>query len=51
VRRALAATRQARPEDPLAFFRKVLGSAVAAAAGARTREPVPPLTSIADEPY
>ncbi len=51
VRRALAATRQARPEDPLALFRRVLGSSVAAAVGARAREPVPPLTSIADEPY
>jgi hypothetical protein len=51
VRRALAATRQARPEDPLGYFRKALGSSVAAAASTRTREPVPPLTSIADEPY
>jgi len=51
VRRALAATRQARPEDPLAYFRKVLGTSVTGTAPARTREPVPPLTSIADEPY
>ncbi len=51
VRRALAATRQARPEDPLAYFRKVLGTSVTGTATVRTREPVPPLTSIADEPY
>jgi DNA helicase HerA-like ATPase len=51
VRRALAATRRARPEDPLAFFRRTLGRAVPAPAAERAREPVPPLDAIADEPY
>ncbi len=52
VRRALAATRRARPEDPLAFFRRALGARVAAAEPAgRAREAVPPLTPLSDEPY
>jgi len=51
VRRALAATRRARPEDPLAFFRRALGRAVPAPAAERPREVVQPLNPIADEPY
>jgi len=52
VRRALAATRRARPEDPLAFFRRALGARVAAAEPAgRAREAVPPLNPLSDEPY
>jgi len=51
VRRALAATRRARPDDPLAFFRRSLGRAVPAPASERPREPVAPLNPIGDEPY
>ncbi len=51
VRRALAATRRARPTEPLAFFRKALGTRVAAAGPGRQREVVPPLNPISDEPY
>ena len=52
VRRALAATRRARAPEPLAFFRKALGTRVAAAApSGRQREAVPPLNPISDEPY
>src|SRR3989454_30739 len=52
VRRALAATRRARPEDPLAFFRRALGARVAAAEPAgRAREAVPPPHPPSDEPY
>ena len=52
VRRALAATRRARPDDPLAYFRKVLGSRVTAEAGApREHRAVQPLNPISDEPY
>jgi len=51
VRRALAATRRARATEPLAFFRKALGTRVAAAGLSRQREPVPPLNPISDEPY
>jgi len=50
VRRALAETRRRRPEDVLAYFRKVLGSRVAPDA-ARERAAVPPLGAITDEPY
>ena len=52
VRRALAATRRARADDPLAVFRRALGHRVAAApAVERAREAVPPLNPISDEPY
>jgi len=50
VRRALAETRRRRPDDVLAYFRKVLGSRVAPDA-ARERAAVPPLGAITDEPY
>jgi len=50
VRRALAAVRQKRPEDVLAFFRKALGGRVAPDAP-RERRAVPPLNPISDEPY
>jgi uncharacterized protein len=52
VRRALAAVRRTRPDDTLAYFRKVLGSRVAPeAAAAREQLAVPPLNPISDEPY
>jgi len=51
VRRALAATRRARPEDSLAYFRRALGRAVPAPAVERPREVVQPLNPIDDEPY
>jgi hypothetical protein len=51
VRRALAATRRARADDPLAVFRRALGHRVAAAPSDRAREAVPPLNPIADDPY
>jgi len=50
VRRALAETRRRRPDDVLAYFRKVLGSRVIPDA-ARERAAVPPLGVITDEPY
>ncbi|HEX9705816.1 MAG TPA: hypothetical protein VGA20_11265 [Gemmatimonadales bacterium] len=50
VRRALAGVRRARPDDVLAYFRKVLGSRVSAEV-ARARESVAPLSPISDEPY
>jgi uncharacterized protein len=50
VRRALAHTRQTRPQDALAHFKKQLGGRVAPAA-AMQRESVPPLNPISDEPY
>jgi uncharacterized protein len=50
VRRALAETRRRRPDDVLAYFRKVLGSRVTPDA-ARERAAVPPLGVITDEPY
>jgi len=50
VRRALAHTRQARPQDALAHFKKQLGGRVAPAP-ATQRESVQPLNSISDEPY
>jgi len=50
VRRALAAVRQKRPEDALAYFRKQLGGRVAVDAP-RERRAVPPLNPITDEPY
>ena len=50
VRRALAAVRQKRPEDVLAYFRKILGGRVASDAP-RERRAVPPLNPISDEPY
>ena len=51
VRRALAATRRARADDPLAVFRRALGRRVAAAPPDRAREAVPPLNPISDDPY
>lgn len=50
VRRALAAVRQKRPDDALAYFRKALGGRVAPDAP-RERRAVPPLNPISDEPY
>src|SRR4051794_37215401 len=52
VRRALAAARRTRPDDVLAYFRKVLGSRVTSDASlAREHQPVPPLNPMSDEPY
>jgi len=50
VRRALAQTRQTRPQEALAHFKKELGGRVAPA-GVPARESVPPLNPISDEPY
>jgi hypothetical protein len=50
VRRALAHTRQSRPADAFAHFKKQLGGRVAAEP-APARASVPPLNPIADEPY
>ncbi len=50
VRRALAAVRRTRPDDALAYFRRMLGARVAPAA-APAREAVPPLNPISEEPY
>ena len=50
VRRALALTRQARPHDAFAHFKKLLGARVSAAP-MPVRESVPPLNPISDEPY
>ena len=50
VRRALALTRQARPRDALAHFKRLLGAPVAATP-VPVRESVPPLNPISDEPY
>ncbi len=50
VRRALAHTRQSRPPDALAHFKKQLGGRVAVAP-APARESVAPLNPISDEPY
>jgi hypothetical protein len=49
VRRALAATLRARPEAPLAFFRRVLGRVVEPQAGL-LRPPVPAMGG-RDDPY
>jgi DNA helicase HerA-like ATPase len=51
VRRALAATRRARADDPLAVFRRALGHRVPTAPPDRAREAVPPLNPISDDPY
>jgi hypothetical protein len=52
VRRALAAVRRTRPDDVLAYFRKVLGNRVIPdAAVAQEHHAVPPLNPISDEPY
>jgi len=52
VRRALAAVRRTRPDDAIAYFRKVLGGRVERdAALRREHEVVPPLNTISDEPY
>src|SRR2546430_16665762 len=48
VRRALAHTRQTRPQDAFAHFKKQLGGRVTAAPAA-ARERVPPLNPISDE--
>jgi uncharacterized protein len=50
VRRALAYTRQSRPQDPFASFKQQLGGRVAASPPP-VRASVPPLGTIADEPY
>jgi DNA helicase HerA-like ATPase len=50
VRRALARTRQARPQDAFAHFKNHLGGRVAAAP-AIARESVAPLNPISDDPY
>jgi DNA helicase HerA-like ATPase len=50
VRRALAAVRRERPEDPLTFLRRRLGGRVGIEP-APGREGVPPLNPIAEEPY
>ena len=50
VRRALALTRQARPHDAFAHFKKLLGARVSVAP-MPVRESVPPLNPISDEPY
>jgi DNA helicase HerA-like ATPase len=50
VRRAVAATRRARPADVAGFFRKSLGSRVTADTP-RARTVVPPLNPISDDPY
>jgi hypothetical protein len=50
VRRALAATRRARPDDPLAFFRAALGRRVEAERPPGARRPVP-VVALPDDPY
>jgi len=50
VRRALARTRQARPGEPFAYFRRLLGTRVATVV-APVREAVSPLNPISEEPY
>jgi DNA helicase HerA-like ATPase len=50
VRRALAHTRQTRPQDAFAHFKKQLGGRVAAVPAA-ARETVAPLNPISDDPY
>ena len=52
VRRALAAVRQRRADDALAYFRKVLGARVEPAGRLEhEHHAVPPLNPISDEPY
>ncbi len=54
VRRALAATRWARPEDVVAYFRRALGRRVASDAarvGGSERHTVAPFDPISEEPY
>jgi len=54
VRRALAHTRQSRPQDAFAHFKKELGRRVAPAMAPGSpleRQSVPPLSPISDEPY
>jgi len=50
VRRALLATRRARPEDPLGYFRAALGPAVARERLAPTAPSAAPLRPV-DDPY
>ena len=50
VRRALAAVRRTRPDDAVAYLRKMLGSRVGPAEPP-VREAVPPLNPISEEPY
>ena len=50
VRRALAGVRRTRPEDGLAYFRKMLGTRVSPDVP-RERRAVPPLNPISEEPY
>jgi hypothetical protein len=52
VRRALAATRRARADDPWGVFRRTLGHRVTAPPPPdRAREAVQPLNPISDDPY
>jgi DNA helicase HerA-like ATPase len=51
VRRALAATRRARADDPLVTFRRALGHRVTATPPEHARAAVPPLNPISDDPY
>jgi DNA helicase HerA-like ATPase len=52
VRRALAATRRARADDPWGVFRRALGHRVTAPPPPdRAREAVQPLNPISDDPY
>ena len=50
VRRALAATRRSRPDDPFAYFVSVLGKRVAAEPAAVPRRGVPAVAA-PDDPY
>ena len=50
VRRALAATRRARPDDTLAYFRAALGKRVEAERPVAARRPVPAV-ALPDDPY
>ena len=51
VRRALSATRRARPDDPAAYFTAALGRRVAAEPAAVRRVVTPLLRSHSDDPY
>lgn len=50
VRRALAATRRARPDDPLSYFRSVLGRRIQAETPAERRHVVRPVP-MPEDPY
>jgi hypothetical protein len=51
VRRALSATRRARPDDPAAYFAAALGRRVPAEPAAVRRVVTPMLRSHSDDPY